>query len=151
MLLRLGFDSRCALTSPPVDPVGQLVPLPTGGPTMRATEWAVNRPPQPVVGRRSSPLPSLGPCWRGGRVRFGERQVFFEQDLGASGIEIPDLELPAPRRDQQVSFSIPVRPLEVIQQLDLSIHFQPVADTQPVYRLIDAEFASSPSEAFHTQ
>jgi hypothetical protein len=41
MLLRLGFDPRYALMPPPVDPVGQLVP-PHGGPTMRATEWAVN-------------------------------------------------------------------------------------------------------------
>ena len=30
ILLRLGFDSRCALMSPPIDPVGQLIPLPTG-------------------------------------------------------------------------------------------------------------------------
>jgi hypothetical protein len=44
ILLRFGFDSRCALMSPPVDPVGQLVPPPHGGPTMRATEWAVNGP-----------------------------------------------------------------------------------------------------------
>ena len=145
MLLRLGFDPRYARMSPPVDPVGQLAPPPHGGPTMRATEWAVN-------GRAgSSPLPSLGPCWRRGRVRFGERQIFFEQYLGAIAIEIPDLELSAPRGDQQVSFSIPVRPLEVIQQLDLSIPFQPVVDTQAVCRLIDAEFTSSPSEAFHTQ
>ena len=112
---------------------------------MRATEWAVN-------GRAgSSPLPSLGPCWRRGRVRFGARQIFFEQYLGAIAIEIPDLELFVPRGDQQMSLSIPVRPLEVIQQSDPSLHFQPVSDAQAVYRLIDAELASSPSEAFHTK
>jgi len=42
ILFRLAFDSRCALMSPPVDPVGQLIPPPHGGSTMRATEWAVN-------------------------------------------------------------------------------------------------------------
>ena len=104
-----------------------------------------------IVGRRSTPLPSVGPGWRGGRVRFGNRHVVFEQYLRAVAIEIPDLEFPAPRGDQQVSVSIPVRPLEVIQQVDLSLHFQPVGDTQAVYRLIDAELAASPPEAFHTQ
>ena len=90
------------------------------------------------TGRRPSPLPSRGPCRRGNRVRLGDRQVFFEQYLGAIAIEFPDLKLPAPCGDQQVSFSIPVRPLEVIQELDLSTYFQPVADTQAVDRLIDA-------------
>jgi hypothetical protein len=103
------------------------------------------------IRRRSKLLPSLSPCWRGGRVRFGERQVFFEHYLRAIAIEIPDLELPAARGDQQLSFSIPVRPLEVIQQLDLSLDFQPVADTQAVHRLIDAELAASPATAFYTQ
>ena len=89
----------------------------------------------------------------GAGIGFGSetRQVFFEQYLGAIAIEFPDLKLPAPCGDEQVSFSIPVRPLEVIQELDLSTYFQPVADTQAVDRLIDAELASRPSETFHTQ
>ena len=66
-------------------------------------------------------------------------------------MKMPDLEFSAPRGDQQVSISIPVRPLDVIQQLDLSIHFQPVADTEAVYRQLDTELAPSPAEAFHTK
>src|SRR5713101_397776 len=48
ILLRLGFDSRCALMSPPVDPVGQLVPPPHGGPTMRAVKEDVPADPRDV-------------------------------------------------------------------------------------------------------
>jgi len=61
ILLRLGFDSRCALMSPPADPVGQLIPPHHGGPTMRATEWAVNG----LAGCSDHPpgLISVKPVW----------------------------------------------------------------------------------------
>src|SRR5262249_60552131 len=66
-------------------------------------------------------------------------------------VECHDLELPTARRNQEMSISIPVSPLEVIQLVDLTIRFQPVVDPQAVYRLIHAEFASSPAEALHTE
>src|SRR5882672_10442467 len=64
IFLRLGFDFRCGPMSPLVDPVGQLVPPPHGGPTMRATEWAVNWPCR-FLG------PSVGPDFRETGLRIG--------------------------------------------------------------------------------
>jgi len=39
----------------------------------------------------------------------------------------------------------------VIKQLDIALDFQPIADTQAIYRLIDSKLTSSPAKAFHTK
>ncbi len=50
-----------------------------------------------------------------------------------------------------MSLPVPIRPLEVIQQLALSLRFQPIVDAQAVDSLINSELASCPAKPFHAK
>ena len=83
ILLRLGFDSRCALMPPPVDPVGQLIPPSPRGPTMRATEWAVNG----LAGSSEYPsgLISVKPVWIATVLGSGPGALVGPKRIGSVG------------------------------------------------------------------
>jgi hypothetical protein len=71
--------------------------------------------------------------------------------MRAGAIEIPCLKPSVTRRDQKVSFSIPVRPLDVTQQLKRVSRFERVAEPHAIYGLIDAVRGAGPTEALDAQ
>ncbi len=87
----------------------------------------------------------------GGRgwVRLEKRQILFEDRYGSIGIQIPHLQFSRPGRGQQLSFSIPVRPLKVVQELKITAGPQSVANAQAVHCLVDTELAACPAQTLH--
>lgn len=66
-------------------------------------------------------------------------------------LEIPDLKLSGSGGNQQLSLTVPIRPLDVIQQLEAPFRFQRVEDAQTVHRLVHAKVAGGPAQTLQAQ
>ena len=96
-------------------------------------------------------LQTVRPSRCGREIWFDNGKIFLEQGIGPIGGRIPDLKLSGTGGDQQSPFLIPVGPLQVIERLEVSLEFQRIADAQAIHRLINAEFATSPTHTFHVK